>query len=205
MIAVIIDWLAQIIIAVISWLGHPGVFVLMALESCGLPIPSEIIMPFAGFLVTTGRLSFWLVVAMGALGNLAGSLLAYWIGWRGGRPLIERYGKYILLSHRDLDLAERWFGRYGDVVVFFGRLLPVVRTYISFPAGLAQMNLKKFAFYTTLGSLPWSLLFAALGVKMGDNWSAVRQWLHDFDLAIVGLLVLLVVLFIFRHRRQRVG
>ena len=203
MINTIIDFLVNFIIQTIDFLGYSGIFLLMLLESCGLPIPSEVIMPFSGFLVALGKMNFWLVTFLGALGNLAGSLLAYWIGSKGGRPLIEKYGKYILISKHDLDLADRWFTKYGNLTVFFGRLLPVVRTYISFPAGIAKMNLKKFSLYTFIGALPWSALFAWLGVKMGNNWEIIRQKLHDFDLAIGIIILLAVALFIYRHFKHQ--
>ncbi len=150
-----------------------------------------------------GELNFWLVVILGAFGNLVGSWLAYFIGHRGGRPLIQKYGKYILISHHDLNMADKWFAKFGDFMVFIGRLLPVVRTYISFPAGIAKMNFKKFSIYTFAGALPWSLLFAWLGVKMGDNWELIRQKLHDFDMAMLVLVIVAVVWYVVRHVRRR--
>lgn len=202
MITAIIDVLAQWVIAIIGFLSYGGVFVLMLVESCGVPMPSEVIMPFSGFLVAKGELNFWLVVVIGAVGNLVGSWLAYFIGYKGGRPLIEKYGKYILISHHDLDLADRWFAKFGDWMVFIGRLLPVVRTYISFPAGIAKMNLKRFSIYTLVGALLWSALFAWLGVKMGDNWELIRQKLHDFDMAILVLILLSIGVYVWRHVRK---
>ena len=145
MITTLIDFLVQLVINIIATTGYAGVFLLMLLESCGVPAPSEAIMPFAGFLVAAHQFSFWLTVLIGALGNLAGSLLAYFICLKGGRPLVEKYGKYILISKYDLDKADVWFKKRGELTVFIGRLLPVVRTYISFPAGIAKMNLKKFS------------------------------------------------------------
>ena len=202
MITDLIDLLAQIVVKTIDLSGYFGVFFLMALESCGIPMPSEVIMPFSGFLVADGKMIFGIIVLAGTIGNLVGSWLAYWIGHKGGRPLIEKYGKYILISKHDLDLADRWFKKYGDWTVFFGRLLPVVRTYISFPAGIAKMNFKTFSVYTFFGALPWTALFAWLGVKMGANWELIREKLHNFDMAI-GLLVLAcVALYIWRHIRQ---
>lgn len=203
MISVIINFLANIVIQVIGFLGYAGVFFLMLLESCGIPMPSEVIMPFSGFLVAEGKMTLLLITIMGTLGNLAGSLLAYWIGYKGGRPLILKYGKYILISHHDLDLADSWFLKYGDAAVFFGRLLPVIRTYISFPAGIAKMDIKKFAFYTTLGAFPWCLLFGWLGVKMGNHWDLIREKLHNFDVLMAVLVVLVVVLYIWRHLRNK--
>ncbi len=201
MIINLIDLLAKFIVAVIGFSGYTGVFILMLIESCGIPMPSEVIMPFSGFLVAAGKLNFWLVVLAGTFGNLVGSLLAYWIGLVGGRPLIEKYGKYFLISRHDLDLADRWFSRFGQLTVFFGRLLPVIRTYISFPAGIAKMDIKKFSFYTFLGALPWTLLFAWLGVKMGNNWELIREKLHNFDLAILALVILVIAWYIWRHIR----
>jgi len=203
MITVLIDFLARIVTQTIDAVGYAGIFGLMLVESCGIPMPSEVIMPFSGFLVADGRLTLWAIVIVGTLGNVAGSWLAYWIGFKGGRPLIEKYGKYILISKHDLDMADRWFVRFGDVTVFFGRLLPVVRTYISFPAGISKMNFKKFTAYTFLGALPWSLLFAWLGVKMGSNWERIREKLHNFDMAILVLVILVIVWYVWRHIRQR--
>jgi len=197
----LIDILAQFVINTIDQIGYVGVFVLMALESCGVPVPSEVIMPFSGFVVFSGQMMFWVVVLIGALGNLVGSWIAYWIGYRGGRPLIEKYGKYILISHHDLDLADRWFKKHGEWAVFIGRLLPIVRTYISFPAGIAEMNFKKFSYFTFGGAFIWSALFAWLGVKMGGNWSSIRETLHNFDLLIAVLIILFIGLYIWRHIR----
>lgn len=199
MVTDLINILANFVVNTIGVLGYPGIFLLMLVESCGIPMPSEVIMPFSGFLVADGRMLFWVIVAAGTLGNLAGSLLAYWIGDYGGRPLIERYGKYILLSKHDLDLAERWFKKYGSAAVFFGRLLPIIRTYISFPAGIAKMDIRKFSIYTVLGALPWTALFAWLGVKMGANWELIREKLHRFDTLMGILVILFIVWFVWRH------
>ena len=194
----IITWLTQLAVQTINWSGYTGVFILMFVESCGVPVPSEVTMPFAGFLAATGQMSFWIAVIVGAVANLAGSLLAYWIGYVGGRPLITKYGKYILISHHDLDMADRWFSRHGELIVFLGRLLPVVRTYISFPAGIAKMNLKKFAIYTFLGVLPWSALFAWLGLQMGVNWEMIKTKLHNLDIAIAVLIIAAIAFYIWR-------
>jgi len=203
MISSVIIVLANFVIATIGYLGYAGVFLLMLVESCGIPMPSEVIMPFAGFLVFSGRFHFWIIVVLGTLGNLAGSLLAYWIGAKGGRPLLEKYGKYVLISKHDLDLADHWFTRYGQATVFFGRLLPVVRTYISFPAGVAKMNLKKFAFYTTIGAMPWCVLFTYLGVIMGERWDLIREKLHNFDMLMLVLVVAAIGWYIYRHLKNR--
>src|ERR1041384_4980332 len=148
MIARIIEILSAFIVATISTLGYAGIVLLMAIESACIPLPSEIIMPFSGYLVYTGRFNIWLVAVAGAFGCVVGSLAAYLVGMYGGRPPIEKYGKFVLVSRHDLDLADRWFDRFGEVIVFVSRLLPAIRTFIAFPAGIARMNLKKFVIYT---------------------------------------------------------
>lgn len=203
MVAQIIDVLANWVINTIDLMGYTGVFILMLIESCGIPMPSEVIMPFSGFLVATGEFNFWAVVILGTLGNLAGSILAYYIGHKGGRPLIEKYGKYVLISRHDLDIGDKWFTKRGELAVFVGRLLPVVRTFISFPAGIAKMDFKKFCFYTFLGALPWCILFTWLGVKMENNWELIREKLHNFDMTIAVLIVVAIVWYIWRHFRHR--
>src|SRR3989475_5491480 len=147
MIGRIIEILSAFIVATISTLGYAGIVLLMAIESACIPLPSEVIMPFSGYLVYTGRFNLWAVGVAGAFGCVAGSLVAYWVGMYGGRPLIEKYGRYLLVSRHDLDLADRWFDRFGEVIVFTSRLLPVIRTFIAFPAGVARMNLTRFVLY----------------------------------------------------------
>ena len=202
MIARIIEFLSGYIVAVISALGYWGIVLLMAIESACIPLPSEIIMPFSGYLVYTGRFNLWLVGVAGAVGCVLGSWVAYWVGMYGGRPLIERYGRYILISHHDLDLADRWFTRYGEVIVFASRLLPVIRTFIAFPAGVARMNLWKFTVYTFLGSLPWCLGLAYVGQLLGEQWDkneTLKMWFHRFDFLIGIIGVLAVVWWVRRH------
>ena len=199
MVTSVIDTLANFVVHTIGLLGYPGLFFLMFIESCGILMPSEVIMPFSGFLVANGGMNFWLVAIIGALGNLGGSLLAYYIGWKGGRPLIEKYGRYILLSKHDIGLAHRWFEKYGPEATFFGRLLPVVRTFISFPAGVAKMDIKKFSVYTFFGAFIWSGVLAYAGVKMGANWELIRTKLHNFDLTIVIVLAVFIVWYVWRH------
>lgn len=202
MISRLIEQLVGIIVHVIGTTGYSGIFVLMLLESCGIPAPSEVIMPFAGFLVGIGRLQFWPAVLLGALGNLAGSLLAYGIGRLGGRPLLARWGKYIFISQPDLDRADGWFKRHGEATVLVGRLLPVIRTYISFPAGISEMNIGTFSFYTLLGALPWSMLFTWLGVKLQNNWVLIHTKLHNFDTAMAVVLVTAIIWYVYRHVRH---
>lgn len=190
-------------------IGYLGVAIAMAIESACIPIPSEIIMPMAGWMVHRGVFDLWLVAIAGTLGNTTGSSLAYWVGRQGGRPLIERYGRYILISSHDLEVADRWFGKYGEAAVFFGRLLPVVRTFISFPAGVARMSFGKFLLYSTLGAFPWVLALAYAGKSLGDNWVTVRQALHNLDYPILAVIILAVVYYVYRHvkglRRRRNG
>jgi membrane protein DedA with SNARE-associated domain len=205
LIAKIIEFLSAIIVAVISTLGYGGVVLLMGIESACIPLPSEIIMPFAGYLVYTGRFNLWLVGVAGAVGCVLGSLVAYYVGMYGGRPLIERYGRYVLISHHDLDLADRWFAKYGEAIIFFSRLLPVIRTFIAFPAGIARMNLKRFCIYTFLGSLPWCIGLAYVGQKLGEQWDkseTLKTYFHRFDFVIGILIVLGAAWWIWRHVRH---
>lgn len=195
-------WLSSLIIAVIAGSGYLGVFFLMLLESACIPIPSEVTMPFAGFLVWEGRFSLGAVVLAGVLGNLAGSVIAYWFGARGGRQLVVRYGRYLLISGHDLDLADHWFAKYGAASVFFSRLLPVVRTFISLPAGIARMDFKKFCFYTVLGCLPWSFFLAYSGIVLGENWDQLKVYFHKFDLLIGLAVILAAAWWVRRHFKQ---
>lgn len=189
--------ISSYVINIISNLGYGGVFFLMVLESALIPIPSEIIMPFSGFLVFEEKFSFLWVVFWGTIGNLAGSALAYLIGFYGGRPLIEKYGKFILISHHELDIADRWFLKYGSISVFFSRMLPAVRTFISLPAGIARMPFGKFCLYTTLGSLPWSFALTYAGIIMGENWKGLEAYFRKFDWAIGILGIIFLGLFIY--------
>jgi membrane protein DedA with SNARE-associated domain len=203
MIAGIIEILASFIIATISSGGYIGVIILMAIESACIPLPSEIIMPFSGYLVFRGEFDLFWVGLAGAVGCVVGSVPAYYLGLYGGRPIIERYGKYVLISHHDLDIADRWFARYGDWAIFFSRLLPVVRTFISFPAGVARMNVSRFILYTLVGSFPWCLGLAYIGMKLGQNWGTLGVYFHKFDMVIGGLFAAGALYYIFRHLKNR--
>jgi membrane protein DedA with SNARE-associated domain len=205
MIAQIIEILSGFIVRTISALGYTGVVLLMAIESACIPLPSEIIMPFSGYLVSVGRLNLWAVGIAGAFGCVVGSLVAYWVGMYGGRPLIEKYGRYVLISRHDLDLADRWFSRYGEVIVFTSRLLPVIRTFIAFPAGVARMNLTRFVVYTFAGSLPWCLALAYVGQKLGEQWNkdeTLKTLFHRFDF-IIGIIGLVAAIWwVWRHMKH---
>ena len=196
--------IAAWIVGVISAAGYLGIAGLMALESACIPLPSEVIMPFAGYLASTGRFNLVMAATAGALGCNAGSTLAYAVGARGGRALVERWGRHLLLSPGDLDRADRFFHRFGGPAVLIGRLLPVVRTFIALPAGIARMPQLPFQLYTFVGSWPWCYALAYVGYLLGERWDSdprLRAAMHRFDLAIVGLLALGVGWFVWRHVR----
>ncbi|MBI2113362.1 MAG: DedA family protein [Candidatus Wildermuthbacteria bacterium] len=195
----ILEWGASVVISFIQATEYAGIAFLMALESASVPIPSEIIMPFAGYLVFTGSLNFFWVVFWGTMGNVIGSLVSYAIGYWGGRAFLNRFGRYIFVKQRDIQMAERFFHTYGALAVFLGRLLPIVRTFISFPAGVARMNIWKFTIYTTLGCIPWSILLAYAGVAAGENWEFLKVYFHKFDWVIAFLLVVGAVWWVHRH------
>jgi membrane protein DedA with SNARE-associated domain len=188
MVSRILEYLAAFIIAVIAKMGYLGIVLLMAIESACIPLPSEVIMPFSGYLVYTGRFHLLWVGLAGAVGCNLGSLVAYYIGLVGGRPLVERYGRWLLVTHHDLEMADRFFARYGDWAVFIARLLPVIRTFIAFPAGVSRMNQARFHLYTFLGSLPWCLVLAYAGMKLGQRWMTLREYFHRFD-AVLGVVI----------------
>lgn len=179
--------------------GYVGVVIAMAIESACIPLPSELILPMAGWMVSRGVFNFWATVLSGTLGCVIGSSVAYWIGVWGGRPLLERWGRYVLISNHDLDTADRWFGRYGEAAIFFSRLLPVVRTFISLPAGIAEMPFGRFIIYTALGSIPWSIALVYAGKALGDNWEAVRPILQKFDYLVIAVVVLAVAWYVYHH------
>jgi membrane protein DedA with SNARE-associated domain len=184
-------------------LQWPGVVVLMAIESACIPFPSELIMPLAGWMLIKEQslaVTYTLAAgAYGALGNTIGSIIAYLIGMWGGRPLLNKYGRYVLLSQHDLDLADRWFMEKGNWIVFVSRLLPVVRTYISLPAGIARMHFIKFLVYTFIGSFIWSLGLAYGGYRMGEHWEQIRTYMRPFDPLFVAIILALIAFYIYRH------
>ena len=178
----------------------------MAIESAAIPLPSELIMPLAGWmLIKEKELGFeWVVFAglCGAIGNTLGSLIAYYAGAKGGRPMVEKYGRYILISRHDLDLADRFFQRWGQWAVFVARLLPIVRTFVSVPAGVSRMNVGQFTLFTFAGSFPWSLGLAAGGYFLGENWEDLRTWMRPADIPIAIVLAVLFVWYVVRHVRR---
>ena len=204
MIEGLIAKLGLFVISVISTLGYFGVTMLMAIESACIPLPSEVIMPFSGYLVHTGQFNLWLLAFMGALGCNLGSLVAYEIGYHGGRPLVERFGSYIFLNQHDLDLTDRFFARFGDVTVLISRMLPVVRTFIALPAGIGRMPRLRFHLYTFIGSFPWCLGLAYLGMKAGQHWDYLGKYFHQFDKVIGAIIVIGVIWFVWSHWQNRV-
>ncbi len=195
--------LGSFIINLISQTGYLGIFLLMLVESALIPIPSEVTMPFAGSLVVSGKFDFFLVVVVGTLGNLVGSILAYALGYWGQetvvRKLIQKYGKFILVSEHEYDHAEAWFRKHGELIVLLSRVLPAVRTFISLPAGVAHMKLKKFITYTVLGCFIWSLVLTWIGVKLGERWDTIGVYFHKFD-AVLFVLILIAVFYYINHK-----
>lgn len=187
----------------ISAMGYGGIVLLMGIESACIPLPSEIIMPFAGFLVFKGEMNLWLAGLAGAVGCVVGSIPAYYLGMYGGRPVIEKWGRYVLMCPHDLDMADRWFAKHGDITVFIARLLPVIRTFIAFPAGVNRMNMRRFIIYTFAGSFPWCLGLAYAGQKLGENWRGLKVYFHQFDAVIGIVLVLGLAFWIYRHTSSR--
>ena len=207
MISRIISSLAGFIIAVISKTGYLGVLLLMAIESACIPLPSEVIMPFAGYLVYRGQFNLFWAATAGAIGCNIGSIIAYEIGRYGGRPLVERYGSYIFLGRHELEMAERFFHRFGAAAVLIGRLLPVVRTFIALPAGIGKMPRLRFHIYTFVGSWPWCFALAWVGMKLGERWDTdprLKEWFHRLDAVIILILLAGITWFVWSHWKGRV-
>ena len=202
MISAIIGLVTSFIVNSISSLGYFGIGLMMAIESACIPLPSEVIMPFAGFLVAQGKFSLLGVSLAGALGCVVGSIVAYAVGIWGGRGFIEKYGKYILISRHDMEAADNFFNKYGSSAIFFSRLMPVVRTFISLPAGIARMNFNKFVIYSFLGSLPWCLALAYIGKKLGDHWNILSPYFHKFDFVIGIAIIAGLVWYVRRHLKN---
>jgi membrane protein DedA with SNARE-associated domain len=204
MIEKLLTILASFATAVISGGGYPGIVLLMAIESACIPLPSEIIMPFAGYLVSIGHFDLYLAATAGAIGCNLGSIVAYEIGKRGGRPLAERWGRYVLVGPGELDTADRFFERFGGIAVLIGRLLPVIRSFIAFPAGVARMRLVPFHIYTFIGSWPWCFGLAWVGMKLGDKWNSdprIKAAFHSADAVIAVVLVAAVGFYIWHRVR----
>jgi membrane protein DedA with SNARE-associated domain len=190
----------------LNTIGWPGVFIAMVIESACIPLPSEVTMPLAGWMLVQAKALSWLWLVwaglVGAVGNVVGSWIAYWVGQKGGRPVLEKYGRYVLISRHDLDRADAWFAKYGEFAIFFSRLLPVVRTFISFPAGVARMDLKRFSILSLLGSFPWSIALAWAGYVAGEHWEQIRDAMRPFDIPIIAVFLLLCALYVYRKLKS---
>jgi membrane protein DedA with SNARE-associated domain len=191
----VLHHLGDIAINWINSIGYWGIFWGMLLESACIPIPSEVIMPFGGYLVSTGHLNILGVILIGTLGNIVGSYIAYAVGHWGGKRFIDRYGKYVFLSKKHLESAEKWFDKRGQVTVFLSRILPAIRTFISLPAGIARMSLGKFLTYTALGSIIWSSVLAYVGYTLGRNWENIQSIIHPLSYVVV-LIVLVIIVYL---------
>jgi membrane protein DedA with SNARE-associated domain len=202
MIAFVFEFVTQVITAG----GYAGIIALITCNSCGIPIPSEIIMPFSGYLVYLGRFNLFLVATAGAVGCNIGSVLAYWIGARGGRPLVERYGKWVLMSQHDLDRMTRFFDKFGAIAILIGRMMPIVQTFVAFPAGIAKMPRLRFHIYTSVGSWIWYFCLAWAGMKLGEQWHTdprLEQAFHRFHVAVELAVVAVFVWFLWSHLNRR--
>jgi len=198
----IIETVTNFAIYLIENLGYWGVFIGMTLESACIPLPSEVIMPLSGFVVYRGEMSLLGITIVGAVGNLIGSWIAYFVGLKGGRPFLEKYGKYVLISPKKLDMAHEWFDKYGHEAVLISRVLPIIRTFISLPAGIAEMDLKKFSIYTFLGSLPWCFVLAYIGFMLGPKWNIIEEYFHYMDIVVVIALVILAIYLVHKYWRD---
>jgi membrane protein DedA with SNARE-associated domain len=201
----IITFIVHFVTHVISLGGYAGIVALMGINSACIPLPSELIMPFSGYLVYLGRFSLIGVAAAGAVGSNLGSALAYWIGARGGRPLVERYGKWVLMSHRDLERMSWFFGKYGSITVLVARMMPVAQSFIAFPAGIARMPRLRFHVYTSIGSFAWYLCLAYAGMRLGEKWHTDPRFqaaFHRFHLGVEVVLVAGIIWFVWSHLRR---
>jgi membrane protein DedA with SNARE-associated domain len=199
------------LIALLTGLSVGGkyavVFVLMAVQSACIPIPSEVIMPFAGAALAHGQMDLIVLATLASLASNLGSIPAYWVGAKGGRPMVERYGSWLLLSRHDLDRVDNFFARFGTIAVLVGRMLPIVRTFIAFPAGVAKMNQLKFHVYTFVGSWPWCYALAYIGMKLGDEWQTdprLKEAFHRFHLGVEAVLAVGLVWFVASHWKNRI-
>jgi membrane protein DedA with SNARE-associated domain len=198
-----LEHLFKTVVDFLGQFGYWGIGLGMALESACIPLPSEIVLPFGGFLASKGIITLTQAIIAGQLGGLFGSTVAYMVGRYGGRTLLERYGKYILIRQHELDVADHWFAKKGEWTVFLGRLIPGVRTFISLPAGVAEMNFGRFLFYSFLGMLPWSFAFTYAGFRLGNNWDLIRQNLHKYDFVVIALLLAAIGAFIWNRTKSR--
>lgn len=198
----IVDKLADYITKGISFGGYIGVFFLMAMESTVLPVPSEIVMPFAGYLVLQGKFNFWVVLLASSLGSVFGSLLSYYLGLHGGRKLISKFGKYAFVDENHLVWTEEWFRNKGEKTILFSRFIPVVRHIISIPAGIGKMSLPKFLFYTLAGASIWNFMLLYAGLKLGSQWDKIHTFSSELDIIFIIALLLLITFYIWKHKKR---
>jgi membrane protein DedA with SNARE-associated domain len=196
-------WIASTATHFIETTGYLGIMILMTLESMVAPVPSEAVMPFAGFAVFNGTLTWQGVIFFSTLGSIIGSLIGYWMGAKGGRPLVEKWGKYLLLDKHDLDITEKWFSKRGDITVFVCRFIPVVRHLISIPAGMGRMNLLKFSIYTIIGAAIWNTLLTIAGYYLQENWGEIMKYSHIIDYVIVAAMVIILVYYGYKLNKNR--
>lgn len=199
--------LSALLLGLSAGAAYTVVFLLMALQSACIPIPSEVIMPFAGYKLAHNLVQLIVLAIVASIASNLGSIPAYWLGAKGGRPMVERYGRYLLLNPRDLDLADRFFNRYGSITVLLGRMLPIIRTFIAFPAGIARMNQLRFHIYTFIGSFPWCFALAYIGMKLGARWDSDPRFkaiFHRFQVGVEVLLVIGIIWFVWTHWKHRI-
>jgi membrane protein DedA with SNARE-associated domain len=199
----ILGQIALFCISIISSIGYLGVFLLMVMESMIFPVPSELVMPFAGFLISGGEMSFTLVILFATLGSLVGSLLSYFLGRYGGKRFVLRYGKYFLLNEEHLINAEKWFSKKGDLTIFIGRFIPLVRHVISIPAGVGKMDIKKFMIYTVIGAGMWNAFLAYVGFVLGNNWEAIKQYSDYISWAVLAIIIIVGAYFLWKEIKKR--
>lgn len=185
-----------------AW-GYYAVAILMAMENACIPIPSELILGFAGYMIYAGRMTFTMAMVAGMVGGMAGSYFAYYVGHYGGRPFVDKYGKYFFVKKSHVDIAQEWFDKYGIKAVFFSRMLPVVRTFISLPAGFAHVDMRQFFFYTFIGSLPWTALILFIGMMLGEGWKVMMEVGHEISLAVAAILVIICIVLYVQYKRKK--
>jgi membrane protein DedA with SNARE-associated domain len=201
--SMIFDRLSGVFVNIISSLGYPGVFFLMMLESMVFPVPSELVMPFAGFLVADGKMSLWFAIIASSIGSITGSLISYYMAYFGGAPFISKFGRFVFLDREELGWTQRWFQKRGSWTILFSRFIPVVRHLISIPAGLGRMKLWKFIVATLIGATIWNSFLLWVGIKLRERWELVHQYSSQLDYLVIGLIVLALVYYIYKHLKHR--
>jgi membrane protein DedA with SNARE-associated domain len=199
----IIEKIVAWALALIAKFGYGGIFFTMMLESAAIPIPSEVVLPFSGFLASSGKLNLWLIVLIATAANIAGAVAIYTVGFLGGRPLVDRYGKYFLINQSDVRKLESWSGRYEAKIAFFSRLLPGVRTFSSLIIGVSRINFKRFVWYTLLGSLVWNLPLVYIGYVTGNHWDVLRPYFQKFELVIGAVIIVGLIWFVWKHIKKK--